>query len=72
LACFVLCASSNIVPLRRVFCSVGCVQLDVEHAHPDQVTPENKWQRTIADINDPKNMSFGDVTYWVVEGMSVQ
>ena len=48
-------------------CSVGCVQLDVEHAHPDQVTPENKWQRTIADINDPKNMSFGDVTYWVVE-----
>ena len=43
-------------------------QLDVEHAGPGQETPENEWQKTIADINDPKNLGVGDVTYWVVEG----
>ena len=43
-------------------------QLDVEHAGPGQETPENVWQKTIADVNDPKNLGHGDITYWVVEG----
>ena len=43
-------------------------QLDVEHAGPGQETPENVWQKTIADINDPKDLGYGDVTYWIVEG----
>jgi hypothetical protein len=43
-------------------------QLDVEHAGPGQTTPANAWQKTISDINDPKDLGFGDVTYWVVEG----
>ena len=33
-----------------------------------QTTPANAWQKTIADINDPKNLSFADISYWVVEG----
>ena len=43
-------------------------QLDVEHSGPGQTTPTNAWQKTIADINDPKNLGYGDITYWVVEG----
>ena len=43
-------------------------QLDVEQVGPGQSNPENAWQKTIADINDPANVGVGDVTYWVVEG----
>lgn len=38
-------------------------QLDIEHAGPGQETPENTWQKTIADVNDPGNQSFADITY---------
>ena len=35
---------------------------------PTQTHPANAWQKTQSSINDPKNVGFGDVTYWVVEG----
>ena len=43
-------------------------QLAIEVAGPTQTTPGNAWQKTVADIHDPKNQGFGDVAYWVVEG----
>lgn len=43
-------------------------QLAIEVAGPKQTNPENSWQKTIADINDPNNQSLADITYWVVEG----
>ena len=30
--------------------------------------PANAWQKTVANIKDPKNESFADIRYWVVEG----
>ena len=43
-------------------------QLAIEVAGPSQTNPENAWQKTVADIHDPGNRGFADVTYWVVEG----
>ena len=43
-------------------------QLAIETAGPGQTTPENVWQKTLADISDPRNLSFADISYWVVEG----
>ena len=37
-------------------------------AGASQTNPENAWQKTVADIHDPGNHGFADVTYWVVEG----
>ena len=43
-------------------------QLAIEVVGPGQSTPANAWQKTIADVNDPGNVAFADVTYRVVEG----
>jgi hypothetical protein len=43
-------------------------QLDVEIAGPGQTTPENKWQATEHNIDDPGNLGVADINYWVVEG----
>ena len=43
-------------------------QLAIEIVGPGQSSTANAWQKTVADINDPRNLGFADVTYWVVEG----
>ena len=43
-------------------------QLAIENAGPGQTNPQNMWQKTIADVKDPANQSFADISYWVVEG----
>ncbi len=43
-------------------------QLDIEKAGPGQTNPDNAWQATASDLDDPKNLGTGDINYWVVEG----
>ena len=43
-------------------------QLDMEIAGPGQTDPNNEWQTTEYNINDPGNLGVADVNYWVVEG----
>ena len=43
-------------------------QLAIENAGPGQTNPQNTMQRTIANVKDPANQSFDDISYWVVEG----
>eukprot|EP01043_Picozoa_sp_COSAG02_P052468 COSAG02_NODE_5658_length_4148_cov_2.339837_3_plen_413_part_01 len=43
-------------------------ELAVETVGPGQTQPENVWQKTLADVNDPANQSYADISYWVVEG----
>lgn len=43
-------------------------QLDIEQAGPGQSDPQNAWQATKSDVNDPDNQATGDITYWVVIG----
>ncbi len=43
-------------------------QLDIENAGPKQTDPDNAWQATTSDLNDPDNLGVADVNYWVVEG----
>lgn len=43
-------------------------QLNIEQAGPNQTDPQNAWQVTKSDVNDPRNLANGDITYWVVIG----
>ena len=43
-------------------------QLNTEMPSKEQTNPGNAWQTLVSDINDPKNMGFGDINYWVVQG----
>jgi hypothetical protein len=43
-------------------------QLDIERAGPNQTNPDNAWQATVHDLNDPDNLGTGDITCWVVVG----
>jgi Pectate lyase superfamily protein len=43
-------------------------QLDMEIAGAKQTNKENDWQATDYNVYDPKNLGFGDINYWVVEG----
>jgi hypothetical protein len=43
-------------------------QLNTEMPSKEQTNPGNAWQMLVSDINDPKNMGFGDINYWVVQG----
>ena len=35
---------------------------------PGQTDDGNKWQAADFNVYDPKNLGFGDIDYWVVEG----
>jgi hypothetical protein len=43
-------------------------QLNIERAGAGQTDPNNAWQATVDDLNDPGNHGIGDITYWVVIG----
>ena len=43
-------------------------QMNTEQPGPGQTSALNAWQTLVSDINDPKNLGFGDINYWVVEG----
>jgi len=43
-------------------------QMNTEMPGKGQTDLGNSWQTLVSDINDPKNMGFGDINYWVVEG----
>lgn len=43
-------------------------QLNTENAGAGQTDANNAWQTTAYDLNDPKNLGTGDITYWVVVG----
>jgi hypothetical protein len=43
-------------------------QMNTEQPGPGQTDTNNAWQALVSDINDPKNLGFGDINYWVVEG----
>jgi hypothetical protein len=43
-------------------------QMNTEQPGPGQTDARNAWQTLVSDINDPKNLGFGDINYWVVEG----
>lgn len=43
-------------------------QLDIERAGPNQTTPDNVWQETVHDLDDPNNLGTADLSYWVVVG----
>ena len=43
-------------------------QMNTEQPGPGQTDANNAWQALVSDINDPKNLGFGDINYWVVEG----
>jgi len=43
-------------------------QMNTEQPGPGQTDTHNAWQILVSDINDPKNLGFGDINYWVVEG----
>ena len=43
-------------------------QMNTEQPGPGQTDAHNAWQILVSDINDPKNLGFGDINYWVVEG----
>jgi hypothetical protein len=59
------CTRSVAVTGKHGFC---IDQLDIEIAGPGQTDEGNKWQATDFNIHDPKNLGFGDIDYWVVEG----
>jgi hypothetical protein len=43
-------------------------QLNIENAGPGQTDAHNEWQKLASDLNDPKNLGIGEITYWVVLG----
>lgn len=43
-------------------------QLDIETAGPNQTNTHSDWQATAHDLNDPRNLGTGDITYWAVVG----
>jgi len=43
-------------------------QLSIEQPGPNQTDPQNAWQATQSDVNDPQNLGSGDIPYWVVVG----
>lgn len=43
-------------------------QLNIENAGPGQTDAHNEWQKVASDLNDPKNLGIGEITYWVVLG----
>ena len=43
-------------------------QMNTEQPGRGQTSALNAWQTLVSDINDPKNLGFGDINYWVVEG----
>lgn len=43
-------------------------QQDIEHPGPGQTDPQNAWQATVSDVNDPNNLGIADINYWVVIG----
>jgi hypothetical protein len=43
-------------------------QMNTEQPGKGQTDANNAWQALVSDINDPKNLGFGDINYWVVEG----
>ena len=43
-------------------------QLNIEKAGPGQTNPNNVWQTTVDDLNDPNNLGVGDINHWVVIG----
>jgi hypothetical protein len=43
-------------------------QMNTEQPGPGQTDTNNAWQTLVSDVNDPKNLGFGDINYWVVEG----
>ncbi len=63
--CAQRCTRSVTVTGKHGFC---IDQLDIEIAGPGQTDDGNTWQATDFNIHDPKNLGFGDIDYWVVEG----
>jgi hypothetical protein len=43
-------------------------QLNIEQPGPNQTDPQNAWQATQSDVNDPQDLGSGDISYWVVVG----
>lgn len=43
-------------------------QLDIEQAGPRQTDPNNAWQATVSNVDDPGNLGVADINYWVVIG----
>lgn len=43
-------------------------QLNIEQPGPAQTDPQNQWQATASDVNDPDNLGVADINYWVVIG----
>jgi hypothetical protein len=43
-------------------------QLNIERPGPKQTDPQNAWQTTQSDVNDPNNLATADINYWVVIG----
>ena len=43
-------------------------QLDIERTGPNQTDPNNAWQTTVYDLNDPNHHGIADITYWVTIG----
>lgn len=43
-------------------------QLNIEKTGPGQTDDNNLWQSTAYDLNDPKNLGFGDINQWMVLG----
>jgi len=43
-------------------------QLNIEQPGPNQTDPQNAWQATESDVNDPDNLAKADINYWVVIG----
>ena len=63
--CAQRCTRCVTVTGRHGFC---IDQLDIEIPGPGQTDEGNKWQAADFNIHDPKNLGFGDIDYWVVEG----
>lgn len=43
-------------------------QMNTEQPGAGQTDVSNAWQKLVSDVNDPKNLGTGDITYWVVVG----
>jgi hypothetical protein len=43
-------------------------QLNIEQPGPHQTDPQNAWQATVSDVNDPDHLGTADINYWVVIG----
>jgi hypothetical protein len=43
-------------------------QMNTEMPGRGQTNAGNAWQTLVSDINDPRNLGIGDISYWVVEG----